>query len=121
MLENIITNQGFVIALSGILVVFSGLVLIALVIHLFNRVFEKSQPDNHSAGSDTTAERPVRKRLLKSSPVPPEHVSAIAVALEIYRKLYYDALETKITFIRGEQQTVWKTGGTFGQRSHLQR
>ncbi|MBN2414828.1 OadG family protein [bacterium] len=120
MIENIIGNQGFVIALSGLLVVFSGLVLIALVIHLFNRVFETSQPGNN-AGTGTAGERPVRKRLLKSTPVPPEHLCAITAALEIYRKLYYDALDSKITFIRGEQQTAWKTGGTFGQRSHFQR
>ena len=39
MFDNVAQNNGLVIALIGITVVFVGLVLIAVIISLFNRVF----------------------------------------------------------------------------------
>ena len=71
MFDNIIQNQGFTIALSGILVVFSGLILIALVIHTFNKVFEK-QTITAAGESDR---RIPQKRVLtpKGKPVPEDH------------------------------------------------
>lgn len=121
MFENIIQNQGFTIALSGITVVFSGLILIAVVIHIFNKVFEKGGSTSAVNGS-SGSEQPAAKVLIpKGKPVPPDHLTVIAVALEIYHKLYYDALDSKVTFKRGEQQSGWKMGAKFGQRSYFQR
>ena len=117
MVENVIQNNGFLIALSGIAVVFCGLVLIAIVIHLFNKVLDRqSKPVLDATGA---AEIPVKKP--KGKPVPEDHIAAITVALEIYHKLYYDALESKVTFIRGDQKTQWKAGYKFGLRFQRSR
>ena len=46
MIENILQNNGLNIALSGIIVVFAGLILIAVTIHLFNKFFAKQHRRN---------------------------------------------------------------------------
>jgi len=121
MFDNIIENQGFIIALSGILVVFSGLMLIAIVIHIFNKIFEKSAKGSSVFGHNETDASAKTIKAPKGKPIPADHLTAIAVALEIYHKLYYEVLESKVTFKRGEGQSGWKMGAKFDQRANFLR
>ena len=119
MIDNIIQNNGFNIALSGIIVVFAGLILIALTIHLFNKVFERlhRQPDKTVSRTDNPRPSVVRK----VQQLADDELVSIATAIEIYRKIHFETLQTQITFKRGEQQTVWKSGQKFGQRLNINK
>jgi len=118
MLENIIQNNGFQIAASGITVVFLGLVLIAAVIHFFNRAFERQTKKVAVVQGDTgeVLSKPAKKIRVRGKTIPEDHLAAITVAIELYRRLHYDVLETKVTLKRGDIQTGWKLGAKFGQR-----
>ncbi|MDO9547645.1 MAG: OadG family protein [Candidatus Marinimicrobia bacterium] len=117
MIDNIIQNNGFNIALSGIIVVFAGLILIAVTIHLFNKVFERlhHRADKTATQADTYPPTSVKKVLQLAD----DELVAIATAIECYRKIHFESLQTQITFKRGEQQTVWKSGQKFGQRLNI--
>jgi len=117
MLENIIQNQGLTIALSGMLVVFMGLFAIAMVIKFFNRIFERQA----AVIEEGAAEKHVRHKRPRGKPLDPEHLAVITVALEIYRKLYYDTLSSKVTFIRGDQKSGWKQGVRYDHRAYFPR
>ena len=116
-MENIIQNQGFVTALSGILVVFTGLICIALVIHLFNKVFTREKetaPENapQKEKSGTT----FIKKPFRGEPVPSDHLAVITTAIEVYRKLYLDEEQSSTLFNRPEQDSSWKTGFRYRKR-----
>ncbi len=108
MIESILQNNGFNIALSGILVVFAGLILIAWTIHLFNKIFERlhRRPDSNEP---TTAYKPL-SRFKKKVNISDDELAAIAVAIECYRKLHFDKLQSQITFKHGEPQNAWIIG-----------
>jgi Na+-transporting methylmalonyl-CoA/oxaloacetate decarboxylase gamma subunit len=115
MAEYIVQNNGFTIALSGILVVFAGLVLIALAIHLFNKLFAHlhRQIDPHQ--STASHVRPKRSKLFrKRVNITDEELAAISVAIECYRKLHFERLQSQITFKHGEQQNPWIIGQRVG-------
>ena len=120
MLENIMQYQGFTTAFSGLLIVFSGLVLIALVIHSFNLMF-KSRDSNVEPESDDSSFEKQTHTISAGLDVPSEHLIAIAAAVELYRRLHFDQLESKVTFERGELNPGWKVGYKFGQRYHTLR
>lgn len=116
MLQNIVINNGFNIFLSGLAVVFMGLVLIALVIHLFNRVFS-GRPADVSGNEEKRRVKPV----FSGREVPEDHQAAIAAAIEVYRKLHFEGLESRVTFERGDERAPWKVGFRYGQRTHRLR
>lgn len=117
MIDNIIQNNGFNIALSGIIVVFAGLILIALTIHLFNKVFGRL---HRTANNDISQpDIPRQFSIKKVIQLADDDLVAIATAIECYRKIHFESLQTQITFKRGEQQTVWKSGQKFGQRLNI--
>ena len=106
------------IALSGIIVVFMGLVLIALTIYLFNRVFAKLVENK------TTSDGPVEQKVeeVRTKPgkkIPEDHLVAISLAVELYQRLHLDQPESRVTFIRGEGHSEWKSGSKYGQRQSL--
>ncbi|MGC9363622.1 MAG: OadG family protein [Fidelibacterota bacterium] len=115
MIENILQNNGLNIALSGIIVVFAGLILIAVTIHLFNKFFEKlhRRTEKRTAAPKPAEPKPVPKKMI---PLSDDELVAIATALECYRRIHFETLQSQITFKHGEQQSVWKTGQRFGQR-----
>ncbi len=115
MIENILQNNGLNIALSGIIVVFAGLILIAVTIHLFNKFFEKL---HHRTEKRTAAPKPAEPKpvLKKMTPLSNDELVAIATALECYRRIHFETLQSQITFKHGVQQSAWKTGQRFGQR-----
>ncbi len=115
MFDNIIQNNGHIIALSGILVVFSGLVLISFVIHLFNKLFAEKSPVSEN-GSPVQPEPPQKRKPLFHKPIPPDHLTAIAVALEVYSKLHDNTLGSNIDFVQNTGQNQWKNTNKFRQR-----
>jgi len=119
MIDNIVQNNGFNIALSGIIVVFAGLILIAATIHLFNKIFEWLHRQPKTAVS--SIENPQSISAKKVLQLADDELVAIATAIEIYRKIHFETLQTQITFKRGEQQTVWKSGKKFGQRLNINK
>ena len=119
MIENIIQNNGFNIALSGIIVVFAGLILIASTIHLFNKVFERLHRKAHQTASQPNTHQPTSMK--KVQQIADDELVAIATAIECYRKIHFESLQSRITFKRGEQQAVWKSGQKFGQRLNINK
>ncbi|PIS27731.1 MAG: hypothetical protein COT43_08935 [Candidatus Marinimicrobia bacterium CG08_land_8_20_14_0_20_45_22] len=111
---NVIQN-GAMIAFAGLLIVFSGLVLIEVVLFLFNKLVEVS------------AKRRALKEYLEKEAdefvsvtpvvdIPEDDLVAIATAIECYRKIHFEPLQSEITFVHGSQQNVWKMGYKVGQR-----
>jgi len=100
-------SNGILIAISGLLIVFTGLVLIALIIFLFNITFkylhhEKNLPASPKLTSTT--------RMPETEILSNEELIAISIAIECYRRIHFEPLQSAITFRRGEQQSVWKSG-----------
>ncbi|HDP68832.1 MAG TPA: hypothetical protein ENN20_10095 [Candidatus Marinimicrobia bacterium] len=120
MIENILQNDGLNIALSGIIVVFAGLILIAVTIHLFNKFFEKlhRQTERQTAPPKPAEKQPIIK---KTIPLTDEELVVIATAIECYRRIHFETLQSQITFKHGEQQSAWKSGQRFGQRLTITR
>jgi hypothetical protein len=117
MFENLMQNDGLTTAISGILIIFSGMVLIALVIHFFNTLFGAKEEDS----AETTVEPTPAKMtslLARHKEIPEDDLIAIACAVELYRRLHFDILESKVTFERGELHGGWKVGYKYGQRYH---
>jgi len=119
MIDNIIQNNGFNIALSGIIVVFAGLTLIATTNHLFNKIFERMHRQPEKTVSSLDNPQPVS--IKKAFQLADDELVAIATAIECYRKIHFESLQTQITFKHGEQQTVWKSGQKFGQRLNINK
>lgn len=114
--SNVARYNGWNISFSGLAVVFGGLVLIALTIFLFNKL---------SAQADKITQK--KKEALPQTElglgaqtaeeeIPEDHIVAIGVAVELYRRLHLETLQSTITFTRGEVNSNWKAGVRFGQR-----
>ncbi|KAA3659327.1 MAG: hypothetical protein DWQ10_09060 [Calditrichaeota bacterium] len=121
MIENILTNNGLTTAISGMLIVFSGLIPIAIAIQLFNVI-----SDNHKNKSDTDPSAGLsddpspQLAFLGEDKIPEDELAAIAIAVELYRKLHFEPLQTEITFLHGElTNSGWKTGIKYGQRQKV--
>ncbi|MCD6116609.1 OadG family protein [bacterium] len=123
MFDNVAQNNGLVIALIGITVVFVGLVLIAVIISLFNRVFEKISAKEDKETQDSHTGFVLRTPRIKfgGRKIPEDELVALTVALEIFRKLHIEQYPNKITFARGTSFSPWKTGFRYGQRLNVNR
>ena len=119
MFEDIIQNNGFNIAFSGIIVVFGGLILIAITIHLFNKVFKGLHRSAETRFINTEKTEAIVPK--KALAIPEDELVALTVAIECYRKIHFETLQSEITFKRGELQSVWKSGHRYGQRSRTLR
>jgi cbb3-type cytochrome oxidase subunit 3 len=114
-LSNIVHHNGWNISISGIFVVFMGLILIALTIWIFNKLMVKETQQS----TETIIPFNAKKIISGSKDIPNEHTAAISAAIELYRRLHFDALQSKVTFNRGETHSPWKTGSRFGQRKPM--
>jgi len=113
-LANITANYGFSITGSGLLVVFLGLGLIAFTISAFNLIsnwLQQRQTAQQTAKFET--EKPIKET---GPQIPQDHLIAITTAVELYRRLHLEPIPTRVTFVRGELHTPWKTGIKYGQR-----
>jgi len=102
--------NGWTITLSGMLVVFVGLILILVVIHIFNFFFKK----------DLLKDAPpvpavnVKPQEIKVE-IPEDHLAAIATAVELYKRLYLVNSMTSLTF-KSTGNSAWKAVDKFGLR-----
>jgi len=107
MLESLMQSNGILIAICGLVVVFSGLILIALTIFLFNISFKYIQRGKNLTGS---AQQTYPIKTSEPAILSAEELIAISVAIEYYRRIHFEPLQSAITFRQGEQQSVWKSG-----------
>ncbi|HDN58918.1 MAG: hypothetical protein DRP91_02830 [Candidatus Neomarinimicrobiota bacterium] len=106
MWSNIVNNNALVISISGILIVFSGLTFIFFVITIFNKIFQREERKDIDRAP--TSKRTEHKR----EDICEEEVVAISIAIDIYRKLYFNPLSTKITFADRNISYTWKYSKT---------
>ncbi len=114
MFENIIKNNGFNIAISGIIIVFAGLVLIALTIIIFNKIFHKAHQNKEVVDKKTETVPEI-----SPNKIPDDILTAISVGIECYRKIHFDELQTEITFKHGGNRSAWSLGSKFEQRERI--
>ncbi len=105
--------------MGGLLIVFGGLILIACVILLFNRILEQVEKRNRKLekiktqlpGQTTKCDEP------EAEPIPVEDQIVIAALIELYRRVHFDAIQSEITFVHGnDAQNAWRLGFKYGQR-----
>jgi len=114
-MENILSNNGFSNAFAGMFIVFAGLCLIALVIVLFNYIMKPSTKKEKTRTLVAPKDEVVN--IPESKPIPEDHLVAISAAIELYRRIHFDVVQSEITFVRGEDaQNAWKIGSKYGQR-----
>ncbi len=113
-LANIEKYGGFEIAKNGIIIVFGGLILIAFVVYLFNKVFAEKAYTTADVNRRDDIYEEVEKATLQS--IPEEDLIAIATALELYKRLYIDSMQSKLTFT--EKVSSWQTGNAFSHRTN---
>jgi Na+-transporting methylmalonyl-CoA/oxaloacetate decarboxylase gamma subunit len=107
MLESLMQSNGILVAISGLLIVFTGLVLIALIIFFFNTIFKYLHREkNLTASPEQTYQMKAPDPAILSD----EELIAISTAIECYRRIHFEPLQSAITFRQGEQQSVWKSG-----------
>ncbi|MDA3885760.1 MAG: OadG family protein [Candidatus Delongbacteria bacterium] len=104
--ENAKGMNGWDVALSGIIVVFSGLILIMLVLYVFNFMFkpktaEKAKPEN-------------ARKIVEDTPE--DILIAIATTVELYTRLYSSDILTDLSFKTTESES-WKIKNKFVQGS----
>lgn len=114
-MNNILINDGFINAFAGMFIVFAGLCLIAVVIVIFNYVMQPSEKKPKAKKLIAPEEEAIKAVDIK--PIPEDHLVAISAAIELYRRVHFDVLQSEITFVRGgDAQNAWKMGSKYGQR-----
>ncbi len=94
--ENIINNDAFSIAFSGMFVVFSGLILIAIFIMLFNKIFAEHAHKGIDERKHVNIFEEINRESITN--LPDEEIIAISTALEIYFRLYAKDVSSKLTY-----------------------
>ncbi|MFA6653972.1 MAG: OadG family protein [Candidatus Delongbacteria bacterium] len=107
--------DGWSVAMSGILVVFIGLVLLAFVVIIFNFALkERSSKKIKTVKSVQKSAPPVKPVPV---PVPEDHLVAISAAVELYFRLYLHGRPVG-TAASTQLSSTWKSGGKFGIRKN---
>lgn len=104
--------NGWTITLSGMLVVFVGLILILIAIHIFNFFFKPDDKEKEAAKIKIPSEV---KQVVTAEEIPEDHVIAIATAVELYKRLYLVNSMGSLTFKQTDSRS-WKIVNKFGQR-----
>jgi hypothetical protein len=110
-MSNAELSNGIIVGVGGLVVVFLGLVLIEIVIHFFNRYFEKKEQKKAFVQISELSKKS------KPIPIPDEDLVAIVTTLELYRKIHFEQLQSEITFQHGNQPNNWKIGSVANQFS----
>ncbi|PID29149.1 MAG: hypothetical protein CR982_03510 [Candidatus Cloacimonadota bacterium] len=115
-IENLVAENGGIISFTGMFVVFSGLVLIAIAIVIFNRFFAR---DSHKAKVSGEKHVNIYEEMKRQSiaTVPEEELVAITVAIEIYKRLYGFELSSTLTFDRSKNVGQPKLKNIYGHRN----
>ncbi len=94
--ENIINNDALSIAFSGMIVVFSGLILIAIFILIFNKIFAEHAHKCTDERKHINIYEEIKQESITN--IPDEEIIAISTALEIYFRLYAKEKSSKLTY-----------------------
>jgi len=116
MVENLIHNNGLTIAASGLLVVFVGLILISLIILAFNNIAGRLRSRRQIKEGSVSPPSLLSAAKSADEKIPNDHLIAIATAVEFYRRLHFDVLQSEITFAKGSPQSAWRIGGGLSRR-----
>ncbi len=106
--------NGWTITLSGMLVVFVGLILILITIHIFNFFFKKDLR-KEALPVPASNVKTQEIKVYEKEEIPEEHVAAIATAVELYKRLYLVNSMTVLTF-KSAGNSAWKAVEKFGLR-----
>jgi Na+-transporting methylmalonyl-CoA/oxaloacetate decarboxylase gamma subunit len=104
--------NGWTITISGMLVVFVGLILILISIHIFNFFFKSEKKEKQVLKTQLPSEI---KNTTAAEEIPEEHLIAIATAVELYKRLYLVNSMGSLTFKHSDSRS-WKIVNKFGQR-----
>ncbi|MBN1968384.1 MAG: OadG family protein [Candidatus Delongbacteria bacterium] len=115
-MENVLEQHGLLITFSGMAIVFLGLILIAVAVTIFNKIFAR---DAHKAADTTPKHVNIYDMMKKESDanVPEEDLVAITTALEIYQRLYGFEVSSKLTFDRSRGVGQPKLKNIFAHRN----
>jgi hypothetical protein len=108
--------NGWSVAISGILVVYAGLVLIALVVIVFNFALKERPHKKKRVKAPALSAAPAQSRPLPVN-VPEDHLVAISAAVELYFRLYLHGRPVSTAYSSKESVT-WKGGNKFGMRKN---
>jgi Na+-transporting methylmalonyl-CoA/oxaloacetate decarboxylase gamma subunit len=105
--------NGWTITLSGMLVVFVGLIMILIVIHIFNFFFkDKTVKKSAPAFEPVKIDSEIK---MAEEEIPEDHLVAIATAVELYKKLYLTNSMSRLTFKQNDK-SVWRSVNKLGLR-----
>ena len=105
-LSKIVSNNGHVNSIAGILVVFIGLIMISVAISFFNKASHYFQNKKSAKENNEVNETVATKINVKD--IPEDELVAIATAVEVYTKLHFEILQNELTFTHGTEITPWK-------------
>jgi hypothetical protein len=108
--------DGWMVTISGILVVYVGLAIIATVVIMFNFML-KERPSRKKKHVKQAVKPAMIQQTpkLPAEPIPEDHLVAIATAVELYYRLYVQSSISGLTFSNSESAS-WKSGNKFGTR-----
>jgi len=95
--------------------------------NLFNAFFlgkaaKKVEAEKSKMNFDHVEKMPIpdaKKEEVSHEEIPEDDLIAIAASIELYRRLHFDRLPSKITFTRGtDAQNAWQQGSGYGHRNN---
>jgi hypothetical protein len=120
MLDNVIlnlaNNNAVLVSILGLLAVFLGLVILSVSTAFINKWFEWKARKSGKPIVQEDEGSMLETNQLDSEQIHPDHLVAIFTAIELYRRLHYEAQISRITFIRGQESiNGWKMGSRINQ------
>jgi len=74
-------------------------------------------PAGDAAGTGSVAST---QEVKEEEPIPEDDLAALAALIELYRRVHFDALQSDITFVRGQDAAnAWRMGYKYGQRHRI--
>lgn len=118
MIEQILQNNGIGNAVTGLVVVFAGLIVMALVVGGLALIFRRR---TEKAAVPMAKPDSVPVKITSTKEIPEDHLVALTVAIECYRRIHFDRLQSEITFKHGSAHSTWKTAYKYLNNLHRPR
>lgn len=117
-LQNILDNEGLAISITGMAIVFLGLVLVSLMIFALPKVLEWL--DTTRRRNRRTAEVPDKARVSEEDAREKAIVAAIAMVLEHAMRPEDGSTVQRITIRRSGSESIWRQAGQMRSLSSRQ-